>query len=121
MRFESSFFYKMPSPIQIVGAQIRHEVERFELSHRRRVSDGVYELSVDRENYYSDIGEKYGMSWIDVTYFMTYSRYCSHSWSNGACDDCPEVGGHVLNKPSVIQNKNVSKLLSCKTNKKSIK
>ncbi len=77
----------MPTERQILGAKIRAEAERYVNQHRRPCQGGHEVPSNEERN--AAVGKKFGLSALDVSYFMTYSRYCAHPWSKGACDKCP--------------------------------
>jgi hypothetical protein len=78
----------MPTERQILGAKIRAEREKYELKHRRR-KDGEW-CFPERSKIYAHLAKTFGISKTEVSYFMTYSRYCTHSWASGACDKCPD-------------------------------
>ena len=102
----------MPTPYQILGAKIRAAEEAYIKKHRRPYTAGplamprkdVYEylssilgqqhqegyLVPSRKDTYKYLSKLFGMPTHEVSYFFTYSRFCEHPWSAGACDDCPD-------------------------------
>jgi len=83
---------KKPSvtPHQILGAEIRAEVERFEKKIRRRCAGG-WELPANyRTRRDAHIAKMFSIAPSAVQFFMTWSRACTHPWSAGACPLCPD-------------------------------
>lgn len=78
----------MPTARQVLGAQIRAEQERWEKKHRVPCKGG-YEIPPRAERY-AHLAKTFNMTPVEVSYFLTWSRSCTHTWESGACDDCPE-------------------------------
>ena len=78
---------KKPSERQVLAAKIRACEEEYERKHRKP-SGGGYEVPSNKDRY-KYLSKKFGMSPVDVSYYFTYSRTCSHKWSEGACFECP--------------------------------
>lgn len=78
----------MPTAKQILGAQIRAAGEDF-INKRKKPKSGGFSVPFNKDKY-KHLAEMFGMSPVDVSYFFTFSRYCDHEWSEGACDKCPE-------------------------------
>jgi len=78
----------MPSNRQIFGAKIRAEEEKYYLKHRK-LCDGGYLVPSHKEKL-NHLAKKFVLTPVEISYFLTYSRKCTHSWSTGACDACPD-------------------------------
>jgi hypothetical protein len=72
---------------QIVGAKIRAADEEYINKHRKPLGGG-YEVPSNKERY-EYLAKKFGLPVTEISYFMTYSRQCTHPWSAGACPQCP--------------------------------
>jgi len=79
---------KVPSEKQILGCKIRAAEEAFYKKHRKPYEGGW--IVPDNEKKYKHLSKLFGMPPHEISYFLTYSRSCTHSWSEGACADCPE-------------------------------
>lgn len=81
----------MPSEKQILGARIRAANEAYVLANRKPYNgqrgSWVVPSSEERNRYLS---EMFDMPPREVSYYLTYSRSCTHAWSEGACDRCPD-------------------------------
>lgn len=78
----------MPTERQILGAKIRAENERYVLKNRKPYRGG-YEVP-GRQKISAHLAKTFRMPAEKVSYFLTWSRSCTHPWSAGACDACPE-------------------------------
>lgn len=78
----------MPTANQILGAKIRAANEAYVKKHRR-VLEGGFEVP-SQTDCYNHLAAKFGMSAVEVSRYLTYSRVCDHPWADGACDDCPD-------------------------------
>jgi len=78
----------MPTANQILGAEIRAAQEAWFKRNRRPYRGGGYTVP-SRARELAFLGRKFGMTPVAVSYFLTYSRECTHPWSAGACDRCP--------------------------------
>lgn len=73
---------------QILGAKVRAAEEAWTLKHQKPCGGGfLVPLREERDRYLS---RKFGMPPHRISYFLTWSRTCTHPWSEGACEDCPE-------------------------------
>jgi len=76
-----------PTPSQTLGAQIRAEEERWTKTHRKPYKGGwLIPPKAERDMHLSQM---FGLTPHEVSLFLTYSRYCTHRWSDGACVRCP--------------------------------
>lgn len=82
-------FMKTPNELQVRAANIRAEVEAYYDKHKKPYGGGF--VVPDKETVYSAVASKLGESVRAVEFCMTYSRSCTHEWSEGACPDCPSV------------------------------
>ena len=73
---------------QILGAKIRAAAEAFIKKHQKPYMGG-YEIPTNKEKY-EHLSKLFGLSPLEISYFMTYSRVCTHEWSEGACPSCPD-------------------------------
>ena len=79
-----------PTERQVFGAKVRDEAEKYEAKHRRRVSGG-WELPAGFfERRDAHLARKFGLDLYEARRFLTWSRNCTHPWSEGACYLCPE-------------------------------
>lgn len=72
---------------QILAAKVRAAVEAYYKKHRKPCGGGF--LLPDKKKTYSEVAKMCSVSEIAVGFCMTYSRYCEHPWSEGACSKCP--------------------------------
>lgn len=79
---------RKPNAHQILGAKIRAAEEAFVKKHRRKYGGG-WEIP-SREDTYAYLSKLFGLPPHEISYFFTYSCYCDHPWSAGACPDCPD-------------------------------
>lgn len=77
-----------PTERQVLGAKIRAAEEAFVLKHRKPCAGGFNVPS--RKAVYGHLAKMFQMSSVEVSYFLSYSRSCTHKWSEGACVGCPE-------------------------------
>lgn len=77
-----------PSPLQVLGCQVRAAHEAYERKHRKPHGGG-WEVPA-REETYARLEAEFGLSRQVLSYFFTYTRTCIHSWAAGACPKCPE-------------------------------
>jgi hypothetical protein len=82
----------LPTEGQILAARIRAEEEAYVMARRKPYAGGW--IVPRREEVYSHLSEMFGMTRHEISYFFTYSRVCSHAWSNGACHKCPVPVGY---------------------------
>ena len=78
----------MPTERQLLGSQIRAAEEAWTLRHRKPYMGGF--LVPPREEKYRYLSEEFGLSPYEISYFLVWSRSCSHPWSDGACEGCPK-------------------------------
>lgn len=78
----------VPNERQILGAKIRAEAECFYIKKRRPYQGGY--LVPPKEDLYNHLAKIFKRTPLDISYYMTYSRSCTHPWSDGACPDCPD-------------------------------
>lgn len=78
-----------PTPRQILGALVRAEEERWTKKHRKPYQKGGGWLVPPRAERDAHLGKMFGLSPHEISQFFTYSRYCTHAWSDGACAQCP--------------------------------
>ena len=79
-----------PTERQILGAKVRAEAEKYKAKHRKKVPGG-WEFPVgydERRN--AHLARKFDLPVHEIPYFMTWSRSCTHPWSEGACHLCPD-------------------------------
>ena len=76
-----------PTPRQILGAKIRAAAEAWEIKHRRKEAGGW--ILPEREKRDRYLARKFSLPVSEIPYFMTWSRTCTHPWSDGACPLCP--------------------------------
>lgn len=79
-----------PNERQILGAKIRFEEERYVKEHRKPLAGG-WEVPSQKE-IYAHLATVFEMAPHEVSRYLTYTRYCSHDWSTGACSQCPDPG-----------------------------
>lgn len=79
----------MPTEQQILGAKIRAEAEAFDLKHRKPWMRGGGWIVPSTQERNEHLSRVFGLHPREFSRYMTYSRYCTHKWSEGACDDCP--------------------------------
>jgi hypothetical protein len=78
---------------QILGCKIRAAEEKFYKKHRKRFEGGwIVPTSKKKLKFLS---KKFNMSILDISYFLSYSRSCTHSWKKGACELCPKTSAYV--------------------------
>ncbi len=73
---------------QILGAKIRAASEAW-LKQQQKPYKGGYEIPTNQERY-AYLSKVFGLSPVEISYFFTYSRNCTHEWSEGACPSCPD-------------------------------
>lgn len=73
---------------QILGAKIRAEEERWVKKHRKPLGGGW--LLPPTEEKYAHLSNMFNMPPHVIRRYMTYTRYCDHPWSAGACPKCPK-------------------------------
>lgn len=78
---------KEPTEAQILGARVRAARDSYELEHRKPYGGG-WEIPPNKE-VYAHLSRMFGLTPVEVSYFMTYSRSCTHEWAEGACYLCP--------------------------------
>ena len=78
----------MPSARQILGAAIRAEAASYYSKHQKPYGGGF--LVPSRGIVYKHLAKQFSLTPVEISYFMTWSRRCSHSWEVGACEACPE-------------------------------
>lgn len=80
----------MPTERQILGAKIRAANDAY-VKARRKPCAGGYEVPSNQDRY-RYLAKKFGMAPHEISHYFTFTRYCEHPWSKGACNDCPDVG-----------------------------
>jgi hypothetical protein len=78
----------MPTDRQILGAKVRAAREAYEKKHGKPSGGGL--LIPSRAVVYDHLSKKFGIPPYELSFFFTYSRACTHKWSEGACDQCPK-------------------------------
>jgi len=78
----------MPSEKQILGSKIRAAYESYFDSNKTPCRGGF--LVPSTSQCLNHLSKLFGMKPVEIGYFLTYARYCTHPWSDGACDKCPE-------------------------------
>lgn len=79
-----------PTELQILGAKVRAEAEKYEVKNRKKVRGGGWELSAGYwEKRNAHLARKFNLDPHEARRFLTWSRPCTHSWSEGACHLCP--------------------------------
>lgn len=80
-----------PTERQILGAKVRAEAEKYEAKNRKKVRGGGWELPAGyREKRNEHLARKFNLDPHEARRFLTWSRSCTHSWSEGACHLCPQ-------------------------------
>lgn len=82
---------KQPTTLQVLAAKIRAEKEAYVDLHKEPCEGGFY--VPDRDQVYQHLAEKFGLSPLEISYFFTYARQCTHEWSEGSCPLCPVPAG----------------------------
>lgn len=77
-----------PSEKQILGAKIRAEEEAFYLANRKPYKGG-WDIPPATEKL-AHLSRIFEMPPHEISYFLTWSRSCTHKWSDGACIECPQ-------------------------------
>jgi hypothetical protein len=77
----------VPTSNQILGARIRAEQERYWAQHRKPYMGGY--TGPSREVTLAHLSRVFGLTPHEVSGHLTYSRQCTHPWSDGACEQCP--------------------------------
>lgn len=77
------------TPKMVLDCKIRDRLETIKLKHSKPYTGGrIYSKS--RNEILREVAEEFG---VDLLYCMynitTYSRSCTHSWSDGPCIYCP--------------------------------
>ena len=81
---------EVPNARQVMGARVRAAVELWKEKFGKRTSYGYeYPPRRHRDEWVSQFC---ACDARDVTYYLTFTRRCTHPWSDGACVDCPDVG-----------------------------
>jgi len=78
---------KKPTHSQILAAKVRAAVDAYVKKHRKPHMGGY--LVPNRDTIYSAVSKKLGVRKEAISVCMSYSRYCDHPWSRGACSECP--------------------------------
>ena len=78
-----------PTERQVLGAKIRAAAEEWEEKHRQKFHAGGWILP-PMEVRNGHLASRFGMTPREISRFMTWSRNCTHPWSEGACPRCPE-------------------------------
>jgi hypothetical protein len=78
----------MPTEGQILRAKIMAAGEAYEKKHRKPLAGGFSVPS--RDKTYNYLSKMFGLPTHEISRFMTYARSCTHEWSEGACERCPE-------------------------------
>ena len=76
-----------PNAAQVFAAKVRAAAEEYKRQRRKPMGGGYVVPPSEEVNTY--LSEQFGIAPADVSFFFTYSRYCNHKWSEGACDQCP--------------------------------
>jgi hypothetical protein len=81
--------------LQILGAKIRAAEEEFVVANAKPYGGGF--IVPSREEKLQYLSNVFGISTTEISYFLTWSRSCTHPWSAGACEKCPEprLGGKM--------------------------
>lgn len=77
----------MPTEGQRRAAKVRAAVEAYKKKHRKPLGGGF--LVPPREKVYTAVSKSTGVRFGAISYCLTFSRSCTHSWAKGACDNCP--------------------------------
>ena len=77
------------TPRQVLGARIRAERERYVKRLRKPYPEGGW-IVPSQEKVHKHLSNKFGLDVEEVRSYLTYSRSCSHPWSEGACEQCPD-------------------------------
>jgi hypothetical protein len=78
-----------PTERQILGAKVRAEAEKYEAKNRKKVREG-WELPAGYwKKRDAHLAQKFNLDPREASRFLTWSRSCTHSWSEGACHLCP--------------------------------
>lgn len=78
---------KLPTAAQVLAAKVRAAVEAYELKHRK-VRGGEI-THPPRDEVYTAVAAEVGVPFRAISFCMTFSRSCTHSWAKGACAQCP--------------------------------
>ena len=78
-----------PTSGQVIAARVRAAVEAYEKKHRKPC-EGGWEVP-PRETMYRAVAKETGVRVGAISFCLTYSRSCTHSWSEGACPRCPSA------------------------------
>lgn len=81
---------RTPTRAQVFAAKVRSEAETFVESKRRPHKDGGYHVPGSQE-IYAHLSRIFGIPPHEASRFLTFSKHCKHSWSEGACPDCPSA------------------------------
>lgn len=76
-----------PTEAQILAAKVRAAAEAFYLRTRRRHYGGFIVPSNDE--CYEAVSKETGVCKTAISFCLTFSRSCTHPWSDGACSKCP--------------------------------
>jgi len=79
-----------PNERQVLGAKIRAEAERY-VKERRKPFAGGWSGPSQKE-VQAHLATVLRMDPQEVSRYLTWSRYCTHAWSDGACPQCPDPG-----------------------------
>ena len=79
---------EQPTHLQVLACQIRAEREAYEDKHKKPYRGGGFTVPL-REDIYKHLSTKFGLPVENISYFFTYTRHCTHKWSEGACHKCP--------------------------------
>jgi hypothetical protein len=79
----------VPTDKQVLGARIRAAEEAYVKKHRKPYKGGGW-IIPSRQEVHGHLSAMFDIPVRDIGFFLTYSRNCTHTWAQGACDACPD-------------------------------